>query len=107
MPVHLKPISRMNSAIATRSLSDFDLVMYSKRTAMDLGEFMVITVAVEIVSHGHRLSLRAVVSRSNLPNISWILTGAEVGSFLEPAVLIKAVRVGDSFITTYKIRVRQ
>jgi hypothetical protein len=97
MPVHLKPISRMNSAIATRSLSDLDLVMYSKRTAMDLGEFMVITVAVEIVSHGHRLSLRAV---------SWILAGAGVGSFLEPAVLIKAVRVGDSFITTYKIRVR-
>jgi hypothetical protein len=107
MPVHLKPISRMNSAIATRSLSDFDLVMYSKRTAMDSGEFIVITVAVETVSHDHRLSLRAMASLSNTPNISRMLAGAGVGSFLEPAVLIKDVRVGDSFISMYKISARQ
>jgi hypothetical protein len=56
IPAHLKPISRMYSAISTRSLSGFDVVVYRKSIANDLGEFIVITVAVEIVSHDHRPS---------------------------------------------------
>lgn len=65
-PIHLRPISRMNSAVATPSLSGRDWVELLYRAIMDSGEFMVIVAAVDMLSHDGRPSLRSVASLSIL-----------------------------------------
>lgn len=65
-PIHFKPISRMNSAIATPSFSGFDLLAELYRAVMDSGEFIVMVAAVEMLSHDGRLSFRSVASCSIL-----------------------------------------
>lgn len=64
--MHFRPISRMNSAMATFSLSGWDLVEELYNATMDSGEFMVIVAAVEIPSHDGLPSFRAVASSSIL-----------------------------------------
>ena len=98
MPRHLKPISRINSATATRSLSGLDVIVYRKRSAIASGELMVITVAVETASHNHRLSLLAEASCSMLLNTSWICDGAGTGPGQHCAALTSASRAGESFM---------
>jgi hypothetical protein len=65
-PMHLSPISRINSAIATPSLCGLDALVELYNAIIDSGEFIVIVAAVDIPSHDGRPSFRSVAS-------SWIL----------------------------------
>lgn len=96
-PMHFKPISRMNSAIATPSFSDLDLLAARYSAAMESGEFIVIVAAVEMPSHEGRPSLRAVASSSILLYTACIRGGAGTGPGRECAALINDLRAGESF----------
>jgi hypothetical protein len=65
-PMHLSPISRINSAIATPSLCGLDALVELYSAIIDSGEFIVIVAAVDMPSHDGRPSFRSVAS-------SWIL----------------------------------
>jgi hypothetical protein len=65
-PMHFRPISRMNSAIATPSLSGRDLLDAMYKATIDSGEFIVMVAAVEMPNHDGRPSFRAVASSSIL-----------------------------------------
>lgn len=56
----------MNSAIATASLSVFDLLDVLYKAIIASGEFIVIVAAVEMPSHDGRPSFRSVASFSIL-----------------------------------------
>jgi hypothetical protein len=96
-PIHFRPISRINSAIATPSLSGLDVVELWYRAIMDSGEFMVMVAAVEMPSHDGRPSLRSVASCSIRLYTAWILGGAGTGPGRECAALMSDLSVGDSF----------
>jgi hypothetical protein len=95
-PMHFRPISRINSAVATLSLGDWELVLVWYRAAIDSGEFMVIVAAVVTASHDGRPSLRAVASCSILLYTAWILGGAGTGPGREWAALMRDLRAGES-----------
>jgi hypothetical protein len=95
-PMHFRPISRINSAVATLSLGDWELVLVWYRAAIDSGEFMVIVAAVVTASHDGRPSLRAVASCSILLYTAWILGGAGTGPGREWAALMSDLRAGES-----------
>jgi hypothetical protein len=94
--MHFRPISRINSAVATLSLGDWELVLVWYRAAIDSGEFMVIVAAVVTASHDGRPSLRAVASFSILLYTAWILGGAGTGPGREWAALMSDLRAGES-----------
>jgi hypothetical protein len=97
MTRHLKPISRMNSAVATRSLSGSELVTYWKRAFIEPGASIVIIVAVKIASHIGRPSSLVAASCSAFLIISWIFAVIEEG-FRRARVICKTVpRVGETF----------
>jgi hypothetical protein len=60
--MHFKPISRINSAIATPSLCGRDALVELYNAIIDSGEFIVIVAAVEMPSHDGRPSFRSVAS---------------------------------------------
>lgn len=96
-PMHFNPISRMNSAIATWSFSDFELLDELYKAIIDSGEFIVIVAAVEMPSHDGRPSFRAVASSSIFLNTDCIWRGAGTGPGRECAALMRDLRVGESF----------
>jgi hypothetical protein len=103
-PIHLSPISRMNSAIWTLSFCGREALVELYKAIMDSGEFMVIVAAVEMPSHDGRPNLRSVAS-------SWILWytavmrgGAGTGPGRECAALMSCLRAGDSFDMVGKLQ---
>ena len=105
-PMHFRPISRMNSAIATPSLSGLAVAELLYRAIIDSGEFIVMVAAVEMPSHDGRPSLRSVASCSIRLYTACILGGAGTGPGRECAALMSDLSVGDSFDMVTPMRAR-
>ena len=102
--MHLRPISRINSAIATPSASGLEVLELWYKASMDSGEFIVIVAAVEMASHDGRPSLRSEASCSIRLYTAWILGGAGTGPGRECAALMSDLSVGDSFDMVVRLR---
>jgi hypothetical protein len=94
--MHFSPTSRISSAIATPSLSDFDALADLKSASIESGEFIVIVAAVDKASHDGRPSFCACASCSILLYNPSILRGAGIAPGRACAALMRALRLADS-----------
>lgn len=96
-PMHLRPTSRISSAVSTACCWSLEEVTRSKSSFMEAGEFMVMEVAVAMVSqHGVATFLEAEswAMRSNSERMPF---GAGAGPGRAKPALMRALSGSDSF----------